>query len=163
MINAIIAMAKNRVIGKDNDFPWHLPADMIHFRNLTIGNTVIMGRGTYEHLLKRIGKILPDRTNIVITRNKGYQAPGAIVVHSLEEALEKAPTKEVFVIGGARIFELALPVLERIYLTEIDLTTEGDAFLPEIDPAEFKEVSREAHQKDQKNPYNYNFVTLERI
>ena len=163
MVSAIIAMAHNRVIGKDNDFPWHLRADMVRFRKLTIGNTVIMGRGTYDHLLKRIGKILPDRTNIVITRNKDFQAPGVLVAHSIEEALQKATSKDVFFIGGEQIFKLAIPVLDRIYLTEVDMTTEGDAFLPEIDPKQFKETSREPHKKDEKNPHNYSFVTLDKI
>lgn len=155
-------MAHNRVIGKDNDFPWHLSADMVNFRKLTIGKTVIMGRNTYDHLLKRIGKILPNRTNIVITRNKNFEAPGTIVVNSLEEALQKADSEDMFIIGGAQIFALALPKLDRIYLTEVDAEVQGDAFLPGIDPAKFKEVSREVHQKDQKNDYNYSFVVLDR-
>ncbi|MBI2797762.1 dihydrofolate reductase [Candidatus Saccharibacteria bacterium] len=163
MISAIIAMAHNRVIGKDNDFAWHLRGDMINFSKLTTGNTVVMGRNTYEHLLKRIGKILPNRTNIVITRNKDFKGPGTVVVNSLEEALKKAPSKDVFVIGGAQIFALSLPILDRIYLTEVDAEVEGDAFLPEIDPSRFKEVSREAHKKDERNDYDYSFVVLDRV
>jgi dihydrofolate reductase len=163
MVAAIIAMAHNRVIGKDNDFPWHIREDMVRFKKLTVGNTVIMGRNTYDHLLKRIGKILPNRTNIVITRNKDFKAPGVIVTHSLEEALQKSPTKDKFIIGGAQIFALAMPKLDTIYITEVDVTTDGDAFLPEIDPKLFKEVSREPHTKDEKNQYDYTFVVYEKV
>lgn len=164
MISIIVAVTKNRMIGKDNDFPWHLSGDLKRFRHLTTGHAIIMGRNTYDHLIARLGKPLPNRTNIVVTRNPVFQAKGVLVAHSLEEALRlaKADQQEVFIIGGAQLYAAALPLADRIYLTEIDAVLEGDAFFPEIDMAMWHETKREAHMRDEKNDYNYSFITLEK-
>jgi dihydrofolate reductase len=163
MVSAIAAMSKNRVIGVDNDLPWHLPADMKYFMRTTRGHHVVMGRKTFESM----GVPLKARTNIVITRDLFYTASGILVAHSLHEALEIASVNhenEVFVIGGSEIYRLAIPVLDRIYLTEIDLFVEkGDAFFPDFNLAEWKLVSQEDHQPDDRNRYNYTFKIFERI
>lgn len=163
MISIIVAMANNNVIGKDNDFPWHISADLARFKKLTLGNVVIMGRKTFDpHLLKRLGKPLPGRTNIIITRDTNYKYPGLLVTHSLEAAIQKAGNKDIFIIGGEQIYKLALPVVDRIYITSISADINGDAFFPEIDYKVFKETARENHQKDDKNQYDYSFITLDR-
>jgi len=164
MISLIVAAAKNRMIGKNNDFPWHLSGDFKRFRKLTTGHAVIMGRKTYEHLIARIGKPLPNRLNIVVTRNKAFSGEGVTIVHSIKEALQQAHSTEaeVFVIGGAELFKATLPLADRIYLTGVDVEPEGDAFFPATSPAEWQEVSREPHVKDEKNNYNYTFITLEK-
>ncbi len=165
MISIIVAATKNRMIGKDNDFPWYLSNDLKRFRRLTTGKTVIMGRNTYEHLITRVGKLLPNRTNVVVTRNSHFSASDVLIAHSLEEALKlsNAKKQEVFVIGGSQIYAAALPLADRIYLTEVDAKLEGDAFFPEIDTRLWHETEREAHTRDEKHDYNYDFVTLEKV
>lgn len=165
MISLIVAATKNRMIGEKGDFAWHLPNDFKRFRRLTLGHPVIMGRGTYDHLMQRIGKILPDRPNVVVTRNRQFVAPGATVVHAIDEALQvaKADRQEVFVIGGEQLFASTLPLADRIYLTEVDTHMNGDAFFPKINPAQWREISREPHQKDSRHAYNYTFITLDRV
>lgn len=159
MISIIAAMAENRVIGVNNTLPWRLPADLRHFRRLTTGHHVIMGRRNYES----IGKPLPDRTNIVVTRNPRYQAPGCKVRHSLEEALHDAGNDpEVFVIGGAEIYRQAMDKADRIYLTMVHADISGDTWFPEFDTREWNEISRARHEADEKNPYAYSFVTYDR-
>ena len=162
IVSAIAAMSQNRVIGIDNDLPWHLPADMKYFMRTTRGHHVAMGRKTFESM----GVPLKDRINIVITRDPFYAATGILVAHSLHEALEIAAMHqetEVFVIGGAEIYRLALPVLDRIYLTEIDLFVEkGDAFFPDLKIDEWNLVSQENHKPDVRNKYNYTFKIFER-
>lgn len=159
MILALIAgMDKNHLIGKNNQLPWRLPADLKHFKKLTIGHPIIMGRKTFESL----GKPLPQRTNIVLTRDQNFSAEGCIVVHSPDEAIQQAKqhdTEIAFIIGGSNIFELMLPFVERMYLTFIHDSFEGDAFFPNLDWKMWKEVSRENHAPDEKNPYPYSFVT----
>lgn len=162
MISIIVAMANNRVIGKSNDLPWYLPADLKHFKQLTTGHAVIMGRKTFDSIVQRLGKPLPNRTNIVITRDQDYKQDGVIVAHSIEEAIQKAAGHEVFVIGGEQIFNLALPLTDQLIITEVKADIDGDTFFPEFNIAEFSEVSREDHTKDDKNPYDYSFVTLQR-
>ncbi len=156
-------MSRNRVIGVDNDLPWNLPADMKYFMRTTRHHHVIMGRKTFESM----GIPLKNRTNIVITREAFYAASGILVAHSLQEALQIADSHgetEVFIIGGAEIYRLALPVLDRIYLTEIDLVVEhGDAFFPELDLSEWRLVFEENHEPDEKNLYAYSFKTYEKI
>ncbi len=153
-------MKKNRVIGKGNALPWHLPADMKHFRELTMGKPVIMGRKTFES----IGKPLEGRKNILITSDSNYRAEGCLVVHSLEEALKTAEGgEEVMIIGGGKIYEEFLPKADRIYLTEIHQDFEGDTYFPEFNQNEWQETSREDFKPDEKNPFAYSFVTLERI
>ncbi len=159
MISIIAAMAENRVIGVNNTLPWRLPADLRHFRQLTTGHHVIMGRRNYES----IGKPLPDRTNIVITRNPAYQAPGCRVKHSLADALRGIQDDpEVFIIGGAEIYRQAIADADRIYLTLVHADINGDTFFPEFELREWHETSRTRHEADEKNPYAYSFVTYDR-
>lgn len=139
-LSIIVAASRNGVIGAGGKLPWHLPTDLKRFKQLTMGRPILMGRRTFES----IGKPLPGRTNIVITRQPGFQACGATVAHSLEEALQLCEGQaEVFVIGGAEIYKQALPLADRIYLTRIDQDFQGDTFLFEIDPAVWKELLRE--------------------
>lgn len=163
MLSAIVAVAHGNVIGKKNELPWYLPADLKRFRDLTRGHAVIMGRHTADSIIERNGKPLPERENIVITRDASYAPEGFTVVHSLDEALEKVKDKDAFVIGGQQIYALALPVLDRLYITEIDIDIDGDAYFPAIDTNEWQEIERESHEKDEKNLYDYTYVTLERV
>ncbi|MDH3513728.1 MAG: dihydrofolate reductase [Gammaproteobacteria bacterium] len=158
-VSLIAAMAENRVIGVDNALPWRLPADLRHFRRLTTGHHVIMGRRNYES----IGKPLPDRTNIVVTRNPAYHAPGCLVSHSLRQTLQDIQDDpEVFVIGGAEIYRQALGDADRIYLTLVHANIAGDTYFPEFDLREWQEISRTRHEPDENNPYPYSFVTYDR-
>jgi len=155
----IVAMAKNRVIGVNNTLPWHLPADLKHFKTLTMGHHIVMGRKTYES----IGKPLPGRTSVVVTRNTGYSVPGVIVVHSLEEALSVCgEDDEVFVIGGAELYRQAIKFADRIYLTEIDADISGDAHFTEFDRKLWQEAGRVSHAPDEKNAHAFHFVVYER-
>jgi dihydrofolate reductase len=165
VLSLVVAMAENRVIGRAGGLPWRLPGDLKRFRRLTTGHPVIMGRKTYES----IGKPLPGRTNIVVTRTPGYPAPGCTVVGSLEAALKAAaeapndpPKRETFVIGGAELYAQALPLAKRIYLTLVHAEIEGDTFFPDFDPSEWREISRERHEPDEQHAYAYSFITLER-
>jgi dihydrofolate reductase len=158
-ISIIAAMSENRVIGRNNQLPWHMPADLARFKRLTTGHHVIMGRRTFESM----GKPLPNRTNIVITRRRDWRAEGVIVMHELDQAIDAADGEdEVFVLGGADVFRLTMPYARRIYLTLIHAHIEGDTFFPEIDPQQWKLVSDEGHQADQKNRYPYSFQQYER-
>lgn len=161
MISAIVAVAKNGVIGKEGGLPWYLPAELARFKQVTTGHPIIMGRKTHES----IGRALPGRTNIVITHNKGFEAEGCIVVVSLEKAIEEAKkaegAEEIFIIGGESIYKEAMPLLEHIYLTRVDAEVEGDKFFHYAEN-EWKQVSSEKHQADEKNKYNFEFVILER-
>ena len=150
-ISIISAMAINRVIGNNNRIPWHIPGEQKRFRQITWGHPIIMGRRTYES----IGKALPGRASIVITRQKKYIAPGCMVVNSLEQALKNCPQNEtqVFVIGGEQIFRLALPVTNRIYLTTIQQEIEGDIIFPEFSLKEFKKIKTEFF--DAAKPYTF--------
>ncbi|GIV33425.1 MAG: dihydrofolate reductase [Chitinophagales bacterium] len=162
MIALILAVSENQVIGKDNKLPWHLPADMKHFVQLTKGHVVIMGRKTFESLQKP----LPDRINLVVTRQHDFHAPGTIICHSLEEALQKAAhyeSKDIFIIGGSEIYRQSLPLADRIYLTRIHHQFEGDTFFPDPDPQQWQIVSRAFHLPDEKNPYPYTFITYAKI
>lgn len=162
MISAIVAMAMNRTIGKQNDLPWYLPADLKRFKELTTDHTVVMGRKTFDSIIARIGKPLPNRQSIVLTRDAEFKAEGVEVRHSVEELVEKLPSdQEIFVIGGEQIYEALMSYTDRIYVTEVDVEIDGDAFFPEIG-AEWKEVSREAHSKDEKNEHDYSYVTYEK-
>lgn len=150
-------MGFNRVIGKDNAMPWHLPADLRHFKTITMGKPVIMGRKTFES----IGRALPGRYNIVVTRDMGYKAQGATVVHSSGEALAAVgEVDEVMVIGGQSLFEEFLPKAGTLYLTLVEAQVEGDTYFPEYSRADWEEVSREAHDADASNPYPYTFLVL---
>lgn len=153
-------MAENRVIGRENRLPWRLPADLRRFKSVTMGKPVIMGRKTYES----IGKPLPGRSNIVVTRDPDYRAPGCQVVHSLEQALEAgAGHAEVMVIGGAELYRQALGRAQRMYLTLVRAEVEGDTLFPDIEPQQWRELERESHRADEKNQYDYDFVILQRV
>ncbi|PIE42578.1 MAG: type 3 dihydrofolate reductase [Gammaproteobacteria bacterium] len=161
----IVAQAKNRVIGVKNKLPWHLPEDLRYFKQVTMGRPIIMGRNTYES----IGRPLPGRTNIVITRQADYAPQGVRVVHSLEQAIELAESvalidgaTEAMIIGGAQIYEQALSLADRLYLTEVDAEVEGDAWFPEFNQDEWNEVGRENFSAEGANPYNYSFIVLDK-
>ena len=157
MISFVVAMDENRAIGKDNDLPWYLPNDLKHFKNVTMGKPIVMGRKTYES----IGKPLPGRENIVVTRDEHYQAEGTTVVHSVDEVLKKE-AEELCVIGGTVIFKLFMPVADRLYVTEIHHTFDADTYFPEINRDEWREVSRESGTVDEKNKYPHDFVVYEK-
>ncbi len=162
IVSAIVAFAKNQDSGKNNQIPWHLPADLQYFKKTTLYHHILMGRNTYES----IGRPLPKRTNIVLSRNLFFIASGCVVVHSLQEGLELAAgngEKEVFIIGGGHLYQESMPILDRIYATEVDLETEGDTYFPEIDPEKWKVISEKAHKSDGKNKYAYTFKIYERI
>ncbi len=159
-INLIVAMAKNRVIGIDNKMPWHLPADFAWFKKNTLGHPVIMGRKTFES----IGKPLPGRRNLVVSRNKDWHANGCEVFSSLTSALASCePAAHTFVIGGASLYSEALPMSDHLYLTEVDATPEGDTFFPILKSGEWREHSREHRANDEKNTHAMDFVILDRI
>lgn len=160
MISIIAALAENRVIGINNTLPWQLPNDLKHFRRLTTGHAIILGRKNYES----IGKPLPERTNIVITRNRDFRADGCLIAHSLDEALALANNDpEIFIIGGAEIYRAALARTAWLYLTRVHATIAGDTHFPEFDETEWREISRERHEPDERHVYAYSFVVLERI
>ena len=158
IISIIVAMAKNRVIGKENDMPWHLPADLQHFRKMTSGKPIIMGRKTYES----IGRPLPKRHNIIISNNRDYKQEGCDVVGSLEEAVKVAgDVEELFIIGGGFLYNESINQADRLYLTFIDLEVKGDTFFPSYAHLNTTKVLSELHQKDDKNPYDYEFTRFE--
>ncbi len=159
-VTLIAAIARNRVIGKDGDLPWRLPADLKHFKRTTVGHPLIMGRRTFESF----GRPLPDRTNIVVTRNRDYRVEGAVIVPSFGEAMQVARREgdEIFIGGGEEVFRHFLPSADRMILTWIDEEFEGDTFFPEFDESEWRVVSREEHQPDEKNRWPYSFVVYER-
>lgn len=158
-LSLIVAFDKNRLIGRDNGLPWHLPADLKHFKSLTMGHHMIMGRKTFES----IGKPLPGRTTVIITRQKNFMAEGCIVVHHLDDALAYcSKEEEVFIIGGAQIFNCTLPLADHLYITEIDHAFEGDTHFPEILPEEWKQISFERHEADEKNGWPYTFINYRR-
>lgn len=161
LIAMVAAMAANRVIGLDNQMPWHLPADLKHFKAVTLGKPVVMGRKTFES----IGRPLPGRRNVVISRQAAPQDSAVEWVNSVEQALTLlADAPEVMIIGGAEIYRQCLPLATRLYLTEIDLETAGDAWFPDYRAAaNWQIVSDESFPKDATNPLAYRFMTLERI
>jgi len=158
-ISLVVAAAENGVIGKDNALLWRLPDDLKHFKSVTLGRPVIMGRKTYDS----IGRPLPGRTNIVISRQPRLTIEGCVVVDSLDAALHAAGNApEVAVIGGAEIYRLALPLARRVYLTQVHASFDGDATFPTLSPEEWRETHREAHTVDARHPYAFTFITLER-
>lgn len=159
MTTLIAAIANNNALGKDNDLIWHLPADLIRFRHTTTGHHILMGRNTYES----IGKPLPNRTSVIITRNANYKAEGCIVVTSLEAALDIAKEdSSPFVIGGAQIYREAINLVDQLDITEVHHDFKADVFFPEIDSSVWKETRRERFEADAKNPYPYSFVSYQR-
>lgn len=158
-ISIIAAMAKNRVIGVRNELPWRLPADMRRFRQITMGHPVLMGRKTHES----IGKPLPGRENIVLSRNSGYSAESCVVVHDVDAAIARcAADAEVMIIGGASFYAQVLPRAARMYLTYVHHDFEGDQYFPAFDECEWRESAREDFAADETNPYSFSFVTLDR-
>ncbi len=158
-VSLLVAMAKDRVIGVNNALPWHLPADLKHFKALTMGHHIVMGRKTYES----IGKPLPGRTSVVVTRNADFSAPGVHVASSLDAAIAACgDDAEIFVIGGADIYRQAITIADRIYLTEIDADIIGDAHFPEFDFTLWKESARVSHAPDANNRYRHHFVLYDR-
>jgi dihydrofolate reductase len=156
-ISIVVAAAQNNTIGKNNELLWHLPADLKHFKNLTTGHAILMGRKTYES----IGRPLPNRRNIVITRQP-IQLEGCEVVNSIDEAMAICDgEEEVFVIGGAEIYKQTLERCHRIYLTRVNQHFEGDAYFPELNETQWVEISRSVHPADEKNPIGYSFIILE--
>ena len=159
-IHAIVAVASDWGIGRQGDLLCHLPADMKHFKEVTKGHSIIMGRKTFESFPRRP---LPGRQNIVITRNAKWQYPGVTVVNSLEEAIAAAETSTVFIIGGAQVYEQALPLVDVLHLTVIHARwASADAFFPALDMDEWQEVEREHHESDHRNAYEFDFITLKR-
>ena len=151
-LSLIVAVANNHVIGINNTLPWHLPEDLKRFRVLTTGHHIIMGRKTYESL----GRLLPGRTTVIVTRNKDYKLEGALVAHSLQAALDLCLNDaEAFVIGGAELYQDGLKLANKLYITEVDLEVAGDAFFPTIDMQKWLETSREAHTSAQGLPFTY--------
>jgi dihydrofolate reductase len=156
-ISIIAAMARNHVIGIDNRLPWHLPEDLKHFKTLTMGHHIVMGRKTFESL----PGVLPGRTSVVITRSPVYQAPGCLVVNSIDNALAACKgDAEAFIVGGAELYAQALALANRLYLTEIQADFDGDARFPDFDRGQWREVSREAHRS--AAGLEYHFVTYDR-
>ncbi|RZJ64868.1 MAG: dihydrofolate reductase [Flavobacterium sp.] len=159
-LGLVVAISENNAIGKDNQLLWHLPADLKHFKEITSGHTIIMGRKTYDS----IGRPLPNRRNIVITRSTDLQIPNVEVVNSLDSAISLCEGEnEVFIIGGAEIYKHAIQFTDRIYLTTVHQTYEADVYFPELNKNEWKEISSEFHPADEKNSVAYTFSTLERI
>jgi len=164
-ISLVWAMAQNRVIGRNNQLPWYLPEDLKYFKRITLGKPVIMGRKTFDS----IGKPLPGRTNIVVTRNRDWSFEGVRTVDSLEAAWELCEnqaivdgTEEAMIIGGAEIYRQAMPLADRLYLTEVHADVEGDATFPEFDRSQWQEIAREDFEASGPNPYNYSFIILEK-
>ncbi len=162
-ISIIVAMARDRVIGKDNKMPWHMPADLKFFKETTYGHTLIMGRKTFDSIG---GKPLPGRPAIILSKKPSlsYPAEQVQVAGSLEQALQMTHgEEEVFIAGGSQIYEMALPLAHRMYLTHIDTQIPGDTFFPEFNTKQWKIISEKEYPADTKNPYNYRFQTLEKI
>ena len=158
-ISLIVAVADNGVIGQDNALPWRLPGDLKRFKALTMGKPIIMGRKTFDS----IGKPLPGRTNIVITRQSDLQIVGCTVVGSLDEAFGSVQADEYMIIGGAEIYRQALPQAQRVYLTQVHATISGDAFFPLLEPTQWHETSRDDVPADDQNQFAHSFITLERV
>ena len=163
-ISLIAALTKNRVIGKNNDLPWQLPDDMKYFMQTTKAHHVIMGRKNYESIPEKF-RPLPNRTNIVVTHQKEFTAPGCRVVNSIEEGIaiaRSAGEKELFIIGGSEIYGQGMAYADQLYLTEIDATLEGDTYFPLFNPDEWKELSRTHHEADARHAYSFDFVVYKK-
>ena len=158
MLNIIVAVSENNVIGRKNDLPWHLPDDLQYFKDKTKGHPIIMGRKNFES----IGRVLPGRQNIIITRQLNYAVDGCDVVGSLEEAIQAAQgAEDIFVIGGGEIYKQALPFVDRVYLTRVHADIEGDVYFPELGP-EWKDLSAEHHEADERHAHAFTYYVYER-
>ena len=162
MLSLIVATDENNLIGNNNQLPWHLPADLAHFKTLTEGNIVVMGRKTYESLPEKF-RPLPNRKNIILSRQKDFKIPNCEVFDNLKTIIKKFHNQSVLIIGGMSIYEQALPLVDKIYLTTIHHQFSGDAFFPQIDKNQFKITEEIYHQADDKNKYDYTFSILEKI
>jgi len=161
-ISCVVAVANNNVIGRDNDIPWYLPADLKYFKKITLDHHILMGRNCYES----IGRPLPKRTNVIITRDPFYIASNCLIAHSINEALEVAydnGEKDAMIIGGGMIYKQTQDLWDTLYITEVDLNVDGDIFFPQIDPKEWELISAESHEPDEKNEHPYVFKKYERI
>jgi len=159
-ISLIVATSENNAIGLDNKMLWHLPAELAHFKRTTLHKPVLMGRKTYESL----GKPLPNRTNIILTRQQGLTIEGCEIVHSAEEAIEKYGNEELMITGGAEIYELFMPYIDTMYITKVDVEiTNADAFFPRFDEKEFQLINSETVLKDEKNNYDFTIYTYNRV
>ncbi|MCX7841889.1 MAG: type 3 dihydrofolate reductase [Clostridia bacterium] len=158
MISLIAAVARDNIIGKGNSLPWRLPADLAYFKKVTMGHKVIMGRKTFES----IGKPLPGRSNVIISRDRDYKAEGCTIVNSIDEAERLCVDEEAFIIGGAQVYEMFIDRADRLYITFIDEAFDGDAYFPNIDPSVWRQVSKTKGEKDEKNPFDYYFIIYER-
>ena len=158
-ISLIVAMAKNRTIGINNTLPWRCPEDLKHFKALTMGHPMIMGRKTFDS----IGKALPGRTTVIITRNKSLSIEGCVMAHSLQEAINKcAGDEEIFIVGGAELYAQSLALVDKLYITEIQQEVEGDAYFPEFDLSQWQEIARSVQAQETPQPLAYHFVTYQR-
>ena len=165
-IALVVAMAENRVIGADGGLPWRLSSDLKYFKQVTMGKPIVMGRKTFAS----IGRPLPGRDNIVITRSAGFEADGVRVAGDVASALSLAHTlakekgaNEICIIGGGEIYRQTLPMADRVYLTEVHMTVEGDTVFPDLDPSDWREVSREAHEAGEKDSADFSLVVLDRV
>jgi dihydrofolate reductase len=159
-ISFVVAYDRRRAIGKDNRLPWRLPDDMKHVRDVTIGKPLIMGRRTWDS----IGRPLPGRTSIVLTRDRDFRCDGCLVARTADEALKLAgAAPEIIVFGGARVFEEFLPLADRIYLTEVETEAAADTYFPRVDPSDWREVARTRHPADERHAHAFSFVTLDRV
>jgi dihydrofolate reductase len=157
-LSIIVAMDNNALIGNNNALPWHLPADLIYFKKQTLNKTVLMGRKTYES----IGKPLPNRRNIIISRNKNFNAQGCEVVHTIKEALEITKNEATFLIGGANLYTQMLPLVNKLYITYVEGDFKGDAYFPDFKQSDFIKTSKKSYLPDEKNPHSYHFIILEK-
>ena len=159
-LSLIVAMAKNRVIGADGKIPWRLPNELQLFKSVTMGHHIIMGRKTWES----IGRLLPGRTTVIVTRQKDYAVPGALIAHTLDAAIALcAGDEEIFVIGGGELYRLALPLADRIYLTVVDAEPAGDTRMPDFDPAQWKIADTRQFSKDERHAHDYRFEVHDRV
>jgi len=159
MLIAVVAMSQSGVIGKDNQLPWHLPNDLKHFKALTLNHTVLMGRKTFQS----IGRPLPNRTNIVLTRDASWTHEGCIVMHDIDEVLKKFFPTDIFVIGGAEIYRALLPKIDKIYMTQVHADIAGDAAFPQLNSVEWHVSNTEHHHNIPGHTYDFSFLTLDRI
>ena len=159
-ISLIVAVSENMVIGKDNKLAWHLPDDMNYFSNMTKGHSIIMGRKNWESIPKKY-RPLPERKNIVVTRNNKFEDKGAIIVNSIEKAVEKArgfDEEEIFIIGGGEIYKLGFAYVDKLYITEIYANIDGNTYFPKWNKEHWKEISRISHPKDEKHEFDFDYV-----
>lgn len=161
MISIIVAIAKNNVIGKNNDLPWKLSGDLKNFAKITTGKSVLMGKKTFQSIFDRLGKPLQNRKNYVLSKTED-SIEGVEIVKDINEFLQEHKDEDIFVIGGVSAFEIALPITDKLYITEVNCSPEGDVFFPKFDINDWKLISEEKHTKDEKNGYDYTFKIYEK-